>query len=137
MRILKKITRAVKALWYANSYVTLDGQCDFIQLSRRLFRLMDVAYREDWRLVCFKTSEGQFGFCFASDIEDFPNEKETCDICAVGWDVGFFAKTPNVAAILYEYGLPHDLRCRLSVHPVMVGKMKCFIIMPPHSPQKE
>ncbi len=137
MRIIKKITRTVKALWYANSYVTLDYQCDFIRFSRRLFRLMEVEYREDLRLVCFKTSEGHFGFCFASDVDDFPKDKETCDICTVGRKVGFFAKTLNVATILYDYGLPHDLRCRLSVHPVNVGKMKTFIIMPPHSPQQE
>nr|CAI9751239.1 hypothetical protein WMHIBSEC_WMHIBSEC_CDS_0063 [Caudoviricetes sp.]CAI9751810.1 hypothetical protein AZFZUZMX_AZFZUZMX_CDS_0063 [Caudoviricetes sp.] len=134
MGIINKLTRTAKAIWYANSYVTLDCNREIIFLSRRLRSMMGDYDREDMRLLCFKTSQGQFGFCFASDAPGITEKNETCDICKFGDKVGFYAKRPSVAAILYEYGLPHDMRCRLSVLPKSVGNVKCYIIMPPNSP---
>lgn len=137
MRILNKITRTIKALWYANSYVTLDCNTNFIYFSRRLYVMMGADYRDDMRMLLFKTSDGRFGFCFASDIADFPQDKETCDLCDIGKKVGLYAKRPTVAAILYHYGLPHDMRCRLSVLPERIHNQNCYIIMPPYSPQHD
>lgn len=134
MGIINKLTRTVKALWYANSYVTLDCNGNTILLSRRLCVMMGGFDREDMRLLCFKTSDGRFGFCFASDVPSITEKTETCEICKFGNHVGFYAKRPTVAAILYEYGLPHDIRCRLSVIPHWAGNVKCYLIMPPNSP---
>lgn len=103
-------------------HVLLDATDNSVTLSERLFGHMKAhACGDSARvLVFFIPDDGCYGFMVNPSLE---TETQLCDIQVNGkyGCVGFESLCPSVGKMLYDYGLPHDARCRVSVLPEKTG----------------
>lgn len=113
-------------------FVIADARDNSITLSKRLFDHMQVFKHDKAKVFVFFIPEHNcYGFVLNPQFEQ---ETQLCEIqyntkhkC-----IGFESLNPSVNRIFYDYGLPAEIGCQLSVKPKTVGNMKYYIICRPN-----
>lgn len=114
MNILKKIQNWY---WSLRLYVILDPADNSVTLSKKLFsHIRNYADTADKAVVfVFRVSDsGLFAFMLN------PNIEKPTQICDIQYNekykcIGFETLNPSVGRILYDYSLPAESKCKLSV----------------------
>lgn len=114
MNILKKIQNWY---WSLRLYVILDPADNSVTLSKKLFshirKYSDTA--EKAIVFVFRVSDsGRFAFIVNPKIE------KSTQLCDIQYNdkykcIGFETLNPSVGRILYDYKLPAESKCKLSV----------------------
>lgn len=136
--------------WYRQRtlYVIADATDNSITFSRNLFDLLDVMGQDEAKVYVFRlcnavVEEGSKwnGRLYAFTINPpFGQETQLADIQynAKHKCIGFESLCPTVNQIFYDYGLPHNTKAKLSVHPSSVNgdnpavPIDYYLILPPH-----
>lgn len=114
MNILKKIQNWY---WSLRLYVILDPADNSVTLSKKLFshirKYSDTADKAVVFVFCVSDS-GLFAFMLN------PNIEKPTQICDIQYNekykcIGFETLNPSVGRILYDYNLPAESKCKLSV----------------------
>lgn len=125
MKILKRITDIIRSFRY---YVIADPYDNSITLSKGLFDHIK-KHSGKGNVPCvfvFQIKEKRsFGFMVN------PNIEEKTQLCEIQYNdkykcIGFETLCPSVGKIFYEYGLPHDKKCKLSVCVRRTGTDKIY-----------
>lgn len=133
MNVLKSFINHVRTVWYHNMYVILDGRDNSVTVSKALFRSMRVGSRSDFRIFVFKTGS-TYGFCFAEDspaLKDVNTQFATLQMSPAYKVIGFQSEQPSVCQMLYDFGLPYDVMCRISVFPKKAGDLRYYELQRP------
>lgn len=103
--------------WYRHRtlYVIADATDNSITFSRNLFDLLDVMEQEQAKVYVFKLhSKPYYAFAINPPIEQETqladiqyNTKHKC--------IGFESLCPTVNRIFYDYGLPNNIKAKLSI----------------------
>ncbi len=113
-------------------FVIADAKDNSITLSQRLFNHMAVMKQKSAKVYVFYIPDVRcYGFVLNPSLD-----KET-QLCEIQYNekhhcVGFESLVPSVNRIFYDYGLPADICCRLSVRPRQVGKLRYYKICRPN-----
>ncbi len=114
MNILKKIQNWY---WSLRLYVILDPADNSVTLSKKLFshirKYSDTA--EKAVVFVFRVSDSGL-FAFIPN----PNIEKPTQLCDIQYNdkykcIGFETLTPSVGRIFYDYNLPAESKCKLSV----------------------
>lgn len=116
-------------------YILVDGRDGTITLGKKVFEAMG---GNDMRSSVMMIKIGD-KYAFTNELI-FDMIDEGCPSFEVQYNtkyktVGFNPSTPTLATILYDYGMPHDAVCRLSVQIEDMFNVKYFIICPPTEKQ--
>lgn len=128
--MFKKIYR-----WFLNRFsmfVVADASDNSITFSKKLFNHMRVFEQDAAKVYVFFIPEAQcYGFVLNPTLEKETqlaeiqyNTKHKC--------IGFESLVPTVNRIFYDYGLPAECSCMLSVKPMKVGELQYYQILPPY-----
>lgn len=107
--------RLYNILFQRSLYVIADAKDNSVTLSKRLFKKMNVMKLNAAKVYVFAIPQRHtYGFTINPP---FSKPTQLCDIqynskhrC-----IGFETLCPTVNRIFYDYRLPHDGRCKLSV----------------------
>lgn len=116
--MFKKTLRAIRALKY---YVVADATDNSVTFSSRLFRKIRAEGLGDGKVMTFRLSgSGEYAFALNPQLEQ---ETQLADIQVNGkyGCVGFEMLVPTVNRIFFDYGLPHDSKCKLSIERRVAG----------------
>lgn len=125
MKILKRIKNIIMSLKY---YVIADPSDNSITLSDGLFNHIIKHYNKYklYSVFVFRIADHtSFGFMIVEDM------KEKTQLCQIQYNekyksIGFETLCPSVGRIFYEYGLPYDKKCKLSVSVKKTGTGKIY-----------
>lgn len=115
-----------------STFVIADATDNSITFSKRLFKRLDVMSQSQAKVYMFHVPQHDcYGFVLNPPIEQEThlaeiqyNTKHRC--------VGFEALVPTVNRIFYDYGIPADTKCCLTVEEKKVGDMKYYLIRRPY-----
>lgn len=130
MKILSKITRYIKGLWFRKYFVLLDGRSNSVTISQSLYNHIMRFERSCMEVLMFKSGDtGLYSFCMR---EDFPilMQSET-NFCVLQYNdkyhkIGFRSDHPSVTALLDEYDLPLNRVVFLTVLPRKTAQGEVF-----------
>ena len=113
-------------------FVVADASDNSITFSKKLFNHMRVFEQDAAKVYVFFIPEAQcYGFVLNPTLEKETqlaeiqyNTKHKC--------IGFESLVPTVNRIFYDYGLPAECSCMLSVKPMKVGELQYYQILPPY-----
>lgn len=129
-KFLSDSIRAVKALWYRNCYVVLDGRANSVTLSKALYGRMMRYERTDTGIFVFRSGDtGLYCFAMREDFEALRNSKTVFSQLQYNEQhhkIGFRSDRPSVTAVCDGYDVPLDRMVRLSVFPRKTGKGETF-----------
>lgn len=118
-------------------YIIADPADNSITLSKRLFRHIDVMSLDKAKVYVFSIPGDTPAYAFTIN-PDFSQPTQLCDIqynskhrC-----IGFETLCPTVNRIFYDYRLPHDCPCKLSVTIRQTAGIVYYLIRQPHNPHK-
>ena len=113
-------------------FVIADAEDNSITFSKKLFKHMRVFEQDSAKVYVFYIPETQcYGFVLNPKLE-----KET-QLAEIQYNtkykcIGFESLVPTVNKIFYDYGLPAECSCMLSVKPKKVGDLQYYQIIPPY-----
>lgn len=118
-------------------YVIADPADNSVTLSKRLFSHMDVMSLDKAKVYVFRIPYDSPAYGFTLN-PDFSQPTQLCDIqynskhrC-----IGFETLCPTVNRIFYDYRLPHDRPCKLSVTIRQTAGILYYQICRPHKKRK-
>lgn len=119
-------------------FVIADASDNSITFSKRLFDHMRVMEQDSAKVYVFYIPETQcYGFVLNPNIEQ---ETQLADIQfnTKHKSIGFESLVPTVNRIFYDYGLPAESSCMLSVKAKKTGSLQYYQILRPYgkSPRK-
>jgi hypothetical protein len=127
--MLKELRTKIRSLFM---YVIADATDNSITFSKRLFKHLDLMGLKSAQVFTFYIpKEDCYGFSINPPISEKTqladvqyNSKKRC--------VGYECLVPTVNRIFYDYGLPTDTRCKLSieVHKTQTGYIYYKICRP-------
>lgn len=135
--MLKRLLLWWKSLRYHRYYIIADCSDNSITLSRKLYRHIELSSNcEDTaKVFVFQIPAwGTYGFAVNPDLNrdtvsdaSFHEETQLADIQynEKYKTIGFESLCPSVNLIFHEYGLPSELKMKLTVtiHPLAAGKV--------------
>lgn len=121
--------------WWRSRYgmfVIADAKDNSVTLSQRLFKHMNVMEQDEAKVYVFYIPDMRsYGFILNPKLDQ---ETQLCEIqyntkhkC-----IGFETLIPTVNRIFYDYGMPADICCRLTVKPRKSGNLQYYQICPPN-----
>lgn len=125
--MLKRLLLWWKSLRYHRYYVIADCSDNSITLSRKLYRHIELSSNceEAAKVFVFRIPAWDtYGFAVNPDLD---RETQLADIQynEKYKTIGFESLCPSVNLIFHEYGLPYQLKMKLTVtiHPLAAGKV--------------
>lgn len=116
MKKFNQWLNAIRQHWHNRGmYVIADAKDNSITFSKRLFHHLKVFDNDEAKIYVFKLSkEGEYAFILNPELEQ---ETQLAEIQfnAKHKTIGFESLCPTVNRIFYDYGLPVDICCKLSV----------------------
>ena len=109
------IQKLLRWLRHRTLYVIADARDNSITLSRALASRMRVFDVEVPKVFVFRV-DNDYAFTVNPHIEQ-PTQLADIQYNSKHRCIGFESLTPTVNRIFYDYGLPANSRCRLSVEP--------------------
>lgn len=112
-------------------WVIADAKDNSITFSKSLFKHMDLLKQDEAKVFAFYIPDcEEYGFVLNPQLEQETqlaevkyNTKYRC--------VGFEMLVPTVNRVMYDYGLPHGAKAKLSVEPREIGELKYYKICRP------
>lgn len=131
MKILKRIIRFLERIAWRSCYVIADANDNSITFSKGLFDRAGIAEMDKAKVLCFYVPDMEaYAFMFNPELEQetqladiMYNSKYKC--------VGFESLVPTVNRIFYDYGLPSDIRVKLSIIGHRKNGMRYYEICKP------
>lgn len=121
--------------WFLNRFsmfVIADASDNSITFSKKLFNHMRVFEKDAAKVYVFFIPEAQcYGFMLNPELK---KETQLADIQynSKYKSIGFESLIPTVNKIFYDYGLPAECSCMLSVKPKKAGDLQYYQILPPY-----
>lgn len=112
-------------------WVIADATDNSVTFSKGLFEHMRVLEQDEAKVFAFYIPDSEeYGFALNPKLE-----KET-QLAEVKYNtkyrcVGFEMLVPTVNRVMYDYGLPHGAKVKLSVVPREIGELKYYAICRP------
>lgn len=116
-----KLRRLYNWFFRHSLYVIADATDNSITISKRLFKHMRVMEQEKAQAYVFRlrTEQGLGDYAFILNPQlgklENPTQLNNIQYNSKHKCIGFETLVPTVNRIFYDYNLPHDSRCRLSV----------------------
>lgn len=133
---MNKLIRTIKALWYHDFFVDLDGSDNSVTCSKALLKHMRIYQRDDHTIYVFRVKDtDNYGFCFVTDAPALLDEKTQFTQLQFNgkyMTTGFETLNPSVQSMLYLWNMPHDIKLRLLVIPRRIGGVRYYEIESPH-----
>lgn len=130
--IRRKVLYAATVLRLRNFFVILDPADNSCTLSKALFDHMRNHSDPDVepKVFVFRVS-GSFGFMLNPDID------QPTQLCQIQYNgkyqcIGFETLCPSVGQMLYDFRLPHYLKCKMSVSVEHTADGKLYYLL--HAP---
>lgn len=125
--MLKRLLLWWKSLRYHRYYIIADCSDNSITLSRKLYRHIELSSNcEDAaKVFVFQIPAwGTYGFTVNPDL-DCDTQLADIQYNEKYKTIGFESLCPSVNLIFHEYGLPYQLKMKLTVtiHPLAAGKV--------------
>lgn len=116
--------------WFNRSkcYVIADSRDNSLTFSRQLCREIDVFNLDDNRVMVFSLKgEGpkRYGFMVNPELEQ-ETQVNLIQYNSKYKSIGIESLCPTVNRIFYDYGIPANTKCRLSVRQQYCGDGKSF-----------
>lgn len=125
--MLKRFLNLWRAIRFFRYFVIADSNDNSITLSRKLYKHIELTSHCDEQAKVFMFNVrawSTFGFAINPELTE---ETQLADIQynEKYKTIGFEALCPTVSKILYEYGMPWELKVRLtvSIHHLANGKV--------------
>jgi len=132
MQIQKYITdkgrTLLERLRSVGCWVLADGRDNSVTFSRGLLRELrrQAGMNEGARVMVFRVGD-EYGIVLNPDVPEGSavhdiqyNSKYKC--------VGFACEVPSVARILYDYGLPSGVQCRIGIAIKRIGDHRVYVM---------
>lgn len=127
------IRRLIRFFSDRSCYVIADAKDNSITFSSRLFKRMGVMKLDKAKVMCFFEPKSR---CYAFILNPDIGEKST-QLADISYNtkykcIGFECLVPTVNRIFYDYGLPAESRCKLTVRKLKAGSLEYYQICRPY-----
>lgn len=124
--------------WWRSTknYVVADPRDNCLSLSKHLYEGMRLLDYDDIRVLTFRTADGGYGFCINPEQYKDVRTEDSVFVPMMfdtkGKTVGFESRCPTLNRVFYDWGLPIDRPCKLSVtKTTLVGGQVVYMIERP------
>lgn len=112
-------------------FVICDPSDNSITFSKALFKHLKVMDGDTAKMYVFRVG-GDYAFAINPDLGGAETQLADIQYNAKHKTIGFECLVPTVNRIVYDYGLPHDRKVKLSVKAGRSGDIKYYKICRPH-----